>query len=528
MAKEYIEGSQYIVHEELEKYISFGPTKGDKNESPETKINAYLAIHQEHHKKLKEKANGLFRIQEIEGAYNQFFKQEGRDEGISEKRIKEVGKKFVESSNKILNEKFNEAAGKISIDKILQPEGGMDTSKLEGIRSKVAATFTKAIDKIDTENKTQQNKVITFLDRIDKLLKIVDAALKDKNTSKMKESLLAIADKTNKSMKGIYRELQALAEKYKGIDSYFISTEKGTEGRADLDVINNYISLLGQMPKFGSSANQRGVMGELAGALLPYLLLEERDILLNELDKVIDESIKGGDTLGVTYKDLFNTNKSNQNGMTKTIIKEGKTVKVEVAPKHVSKTDVEFDLKISEKMKGKIKEINDPLKLSIKSYKNIASKLTLVDGTPLSTLLYSIDTSEMFLGHYANLITEREGEIDPRFFKWRSIMNNIITNQAVVNAFQGYDSLNVPNVFLVFDNTRNKVRAYNMETLIAKVLLKKNTSEIETQDHQSLSELRLIAGGKTSEQLTIAAIAKLHETKLHVSVSLKNVDNLTN
>ena len=81
------------------------------------------------------------------------------------------------------------------------------------------------------------------------------------------------------------------------------------------------------------------------------------------------------------------------------------------------------------------------------------------------------------MAHCANLITTHKE--DESYFdiykdfdksKWRSTMETIIQQQAIIIAFEGYDADTKPDIFIAFGNQTNEVKVYDMTYIIGKVL----------------------------------------------------------
>lgn len=127
---------------------------------------------------------------------------------------------------------------------------------------------------------------------------------------------------------------------------------------------------------------------------------------------------------------------------------------------HVSKIDVILEWKNSE---GQIRNIP----LSVKNY-NSFKDLTIVDGTPLSTILTYIG-GDPHVYHVLNVYTHAN-----ELSEWKNMIDKYVYEYAVITALTGYSIEKMPEMFLVFNNTAKQVRCYSVASLLDKLFDKNN------------------------------------------------------
>ena len=182
--------------------------------------------------------------------------------------------------------------------------------------------------------------------------------------------------------------------------------------------------------------------------------------LKQEIKSIISKNVVGSKYNYVTYNE--NTGLTNDDPEQIDIaIKAGKNLNIKIKG-HVSKVDVILEWTDEE---GKIKNIP----LSVKNY-NSFKDLTIVDGTPLSTILTYIGGNP-HVYHVLNVYTHAN-----ELSEWKNTIDEYVYEYAVITALTGYSIEKMPEMFLVFNNAAKKVRCYNVASLLKK-LFDKNEKE---------------------------------------------------
>ena len=164
--------------------------------------------------------------------------------------------------------------------------------------------------------------------------------------------------------------------------------------------------------------------------------------------------------------------------------------------------------------------------MSVKNYASIKGSLTIVNGTPLSKILHMIDTTSSFEGHYANLIAESIGRNENNIIsEYSNKIKEIVMQQSLIKAFEGYDEKHKPTIFVVFGSKENKVKVYNMKTLIGNFFNGKGSYYVESKHAIKANNLSNISNltipqGENGDKMTNMAKTLFNAHKLHVAINL--------
>ena len=289
---------------------------------------------------------------------------------------------------------------------------------------------------------------------------------------------------------------------------------KGKEVES-FNYINSIINAIGKFPYWGSQANQAGIAGEIAASLYQYLILGSAQDVSVELVQSFND--KNSKLFKGTRYEVIDSGTDNLTPLNLLVKGKKSSIKIKETKmgKAVSKTDVEISTK-----EGK------PIRMSVKNYASIKGFLTIVNGTPLSKVLHVIDKTSSFEGHYANLIAESIGYKENDIIsEYSSKIKNIVMQQSLIKAFEGYSKKNKPTIFVVFGSKEKEVKVYNMKTLIGNFLDGKGKYYVESKHaikENNLSNISnlTIPQGENGDKMTSMAKALFDAHKLHVAINL--------
>lgn len=515
----------YYVHLHAINYSKYGYGRNENDEtskSPESDLNYYIAKHDEIINKYKKSKEPL------ENKKIQTFYQKVFFDKLSDSKEDEIYKKLRDSyqkaTNTVLQEKFKEKAGTIDDNFLLSVRTKDIEEQSKAYKEALKNTCAREVSNID---KNQYNYYKTYKKRVDDLRKIINKALKKENLE-FKNLLEAelkqqgIAD----DILDLQKQLNEFLQKLGGQGSQALKKNmhisndtkviiKGKEVES-FNYINSIINAIGKFPYWGSQANQAGIAGEIAASLYQYLISTGVQDVSAELVKEFNDK---NSTLfkGASYTVIGNVTNNNLTPLNLVTKGEKSSIKIKETKinKTVSKTDVEISTD-----EGK------PIRMSVKNYASIKGSLTIVNGTPLSKILHMIDTTSSFEGHYANLITESIGRNENNIIsEYSNKIKEIVMQQSLIKAFEGYDEKNKPTIFVVFGSKENKVKVYNMKTLIGNFFNGKGSYYVESKHAIKANNLSNISNltipqGENGDKMTNMAKTLFNAHKLHVAINL--------
>ena len=516
----------YYVHLHAINYSKYGYGKNKNDEtskSPESDLDYYIAKHNEIINKYKKSKESLENTK-IQNFYQKVFFDE-----LSNKKEDEIYKNLRDSYQKatstVLQEKFKEKAGTIDDKNLL-------SVRVEDIeeQSKKYKEALKNICEREVRNidKNQYNYYKTYKKRVDDLNKIINKALKKENIEfkNLLEAELKQQGIAN-DISDLQEQLSELLQELGGNDTQSLKDNihisndtkviiKGKEVES-FNYINSIINAIGKFPYWGSQANQAGIAGEIAASLYQYLILSSAQNVSAELVQNFND--KNSKLFKGTRYEIIDSGTNNLTPLNLLVKGKKSSIKIKETKmdKAVSKTDVEIST-----------EEGKPIRMSVKNYASIKGFLTIVNGTPLSKVLHMIDRTSSFEGHYANLIAESIGYKENDIIsKYSSKIKDIVIQQSLIKAFEGYSKKNKPTVFVVFGSKEKevKVKVYNMKTLIGNFLDGKGKYYVESKHaikENNLSDIRnlTIPQGENGDKMTSMAKALFDAHKLHVAINL--------
>lgn len=506
---------EYYVHLHAINYENYGIDTVQTGENNSGKTESVLKQYLEKHNNIiNEYVNSKEKLQneELENFYKKVFFEDLSDSS-SDKIYKKLRDEYIKNTEEVLKQKFEEKAGAIDRNHLLSV-GVSDNpnernKKYKELLNQICNTEVKNLDE------AQYNFYSTYQNRVNQLRKILKSAMKKENLE-FRNSLEAIlqTEKIAKDISDLREQLDILLNRLGRKKSSQISTDnmvtiKGKKVNS-FEYLNSIIEAIGKLPALATQSNQAGIAGEIAAGLYQYYINGVVENVELEISK--DFLNKGSDIFkGSQYISDTITSPLKINA-------KGKQSSIEITEtknKSTSKTDVKITIKEGE-----------PVRLSVKNYKSLKGQLTLVSGTPLSKLLYSLDDSLEFEGHYANLIAESiDFEKNDIISKYRGRIKTIIMQQALISAFEGYNKKKKPTVFVVFGSKDNQVKVYNLKPLIGNFFKGKGEYFIESKHaikEQNLSNIKslTIPRKENGKAMTNAAKALFQAHKLHVAINL--------
>lgn len=512
--------SNYYVHFNLHNYIYYGINKASSgNGQPgiaEAQLQQYIVKHNNIITKYQNNSKGKeSRIKYLEDFYKKVF-----DVNNEDKHFIKIREAYMKVSQKYIDDTFQNKAGIIDKERPLFANvDDIDPNSVEAKYRKYLKDISyKGIRSLvqNTEKKAKH-----YISKINELSLLIQKA-KDEIEFKNLMAAQLNAQGITKSLDEILVELQKMNEYFNNLPggSRILKPEQKitlADGTSivPFDYLQKLINTLGKLPYWGSQANQQGILGEIAAALYQYEVNREKlEIIEKDLTKELNAKnlFVGSKRKTTTYNSPLSITEHFGPGAIQ--------ITSNSTGNHTSKTDVVISY-----------NDNTEMRMSVKNYKEINSKLTLVNGTPLATLLHSLDTTDGFEGHYANLIAPHNRNSlkagDTNIYKYRADMYRIIQQQALINGFESYDKSSKPTVFIVFGSKKTDVRVYDIETLIGK-LLKNKRYFIESSLHSTDADIKenfdsinkISISGNSGEELTENAKSLFQQHKLHVMIKL--------
>lgn len=514
----------YYVHLHAINYSKYGYSrnKNDKmSKSPESDLNYYIEKHNEIINKYKKSKEPL-ENKKIQNFYKKLFFDK-----LSDNKEDEIYKKLRDSyqnaTNTVLQEKFKEKAGTIDDNFLLSVRTENIEEQSKTYKEALKNICAKEVRNID---KNQYNYYKTYKKRVDDLRKIINKALKKENIefknlleAELKQQgiandILDLQNQLNEFLQKLGGQGSQSLKKNMHISNDTKVIIKGKEIES-FNYINSIINVIGKFPYWGSQANQAGIAGEIAASLYQYLISTGVQDVSAELVKKFNDK---NSTLfkGANYTVIDNVT-NNLTPLNLHVKGKKSSIKIKETKinKAVSKTDVEI-----------LTEEGKPIRMSVKNYTSIKGLLTIVNGTPLSKILHMIDKTSSFEGHYANLIAESIGHNENNIIsEYSNKIKEIVIQQSLIKAFEGYSEKNKPTIFVVFGSKENKVKVYNMKTLIGNFLNGKGSYYVESKHaikENNLSNINnlTIPQGENGDKMTNMAKTLFDAHKLHVAINL--------
>lgn len=514
--------SRYYVHYNLHNYILHGTefiTSNEDGQKTEQDLHKIFKIHKDIKNRYVnnfKKNEDKMRVEDMENFYRELLFSK-----TPNKEMKQLRDSYIEASQKILIEKFKNP-GVISSQNLLKAsEVNGDISQYQTLLKEKVSTGVRKM----AENNSNYRK--TYLDRISQIRSILNMTNRDNEFKNLLEST-AKANNIASDIKELRENLRKIVRTINKKNINLLNRENTMvtvkiNGQAKkistFDYLTQVIDAIGTVPYWGTQSNQNGILGEIAAAMYQYIGQKtSEDIVVDIVSSFQDsdsKTFKGVQKSKASYDSPFSISSKKNNS------------KIEIKGSHTSKIDVI----ISQDSK------KEDLKLSVKNYKSLTGFLTLVDNTPLATLLKSLDVYGTLEGHFANLIAEHQinnNKINNnnigKYLNYKKQMQKLISEQALINAFEGYDKSSKPNIFVVFGNNKNEVRVYNMEILIGGIFesLNKNNSmyklKLNKKDmgiEENLNSLKdLVVTGTDGKNMTSNAEKLFKQHKLHVMTKI--------
>lgn len=531
---------KYYVHSKLHQYIMYGANPPDSGIKPDANGNITIQELQAYQKKhadiiekfIKKSQNTTGRIDDMETFYTDLFFPK---EGEINHEIDNLRKIYTKQVNEALNQQFHDSADTVCADTgFLRSVVENEDVDLNKYQQQLKSFLTKSINSLDQDTKKRTQ---TYLERIEELQNIIKTA--SQNTQ-FKQEMEAQIKNNNlaKSLDSLSKKLARLAESLAdGVDGKkLLDTKVKVKTKyfgeiIPFDYLQKVIEVLGQLPsaKSDKTANRQGLVGEIAAAMYQYKIAAEIKKINGKVQKVVDDTLLtewNDKENGVIFSGTKKENVNYDSPFTITLRSGDTTVEVQEY-KHTSKVDVTV---FSE---------DKSFPMSVKNYANLYKSLTIVDGTPLSTLLKSLDeTTEQFAGHYANLIVQHkdDNKLGFNISAYKQQMTSIIQQQALINGFLGY-SQNKPKLFVAFGSRSKQVRVYDIEILIGKILESNNfivegytkfknaEGKIKRNTLSQLNDLSFDATKFDKNTDLTSDIQSLFEQhKLHVAIELLSLE----
>lgn len=503
--------SNYYVHYNLHNYVKYGINKTGSATEDEAKtlgqLQGYLNRHRAIVNTYKQKAkqnNG--RIQQME----EFYKKLLDSSNTNDKRINAIRDSYLKQVNQIVENTCKQRAGTIERDNLLH---SIVIDDSDSIDQKYRQALKQVLDEsVNSLVETTHKKSKLLKDTIKKLQLVINQTKQDNSFKDLMEAQIK-QFQIEKSISEISNDLSSMLEILEKSKRKIFDL-KQDEKIFPFAYLQKLIHVLGKLPSFGNESYQQGIVGEVFSATYQY-------VAMDDMSQIAASTILSQDWLnktGLTFTGSKKIKAEYNSPLTLAIKKEGieaRVRKINTSGAHVSKTDVLITVP-----DGSV------IPMSVKNYKSLKGNLTLVDGTSLGTLLHSLDVTDEFTGHYANLIAKHNPETLSQssgfnINKYKNIVNQIIMQQALINGFKGYNNKRAPKIFVVFDSKRNDVRVYDIEVLIGR-MLQKNSFIIE--GIPSLGNLKSITqlsiNGSNGQELTNNAATLFQQHKLHVAIKL--------
>lgn len=512
----------YYVHLHAKNYISYGNNLAGKKSNIDTEniLTMYFNKHEQILKQFENKSEEL-RIKEMEKFYEKLFFQKSVKDN-EEDYYNKLRSIYLTSVEEILQQQFRDKAGKINNEAILAADVEKGTSDY---RMALKNVLEYSIDTLDTTNKRNQKQ--SYIKKVKQLREIINAAEEDKEFKNLLEMQLK-QEKVARDIKQLKNMLKEILNEI-GINEENINiknTELIERGES-FEKLTKIINAIGKLPYWGSQANQNGILGEVAASIYKYVGNNASIDVDVEVGKIVEDFVgKKGAYKGASYNN-FNFEASpfsiDNTRNSEDIEVQGETLGIKISRRKQNKTVNKVDVSIN------VGE-NKVLDMSVKNYSSLKKNLTLVNGTPLSTLLSSMDKEKEFEGHLANLIFRKhkdENEHQDFLNNYRNQMISITKQQALINGFLGY-SKTQPNIFVAFGSRSKEVKVFNMKAIIREILSEENSFSVDTivnkKDINSIDNLTL--SGNDGLELTKNAISLFENHKIHVAINLSNIDKL--
>ena len=299
-------------------------------------------------------------------------------------------------------------------------------------------------------------------------------------------------------------------------------------GEDNVKEINDIISTFHSAQDALALAN--GDIGEILAKALIQLISQQSDQIASETVKeIIEDAVVTAAEYGAGYNIKIGFDS------------EGNAVSGEQLLKLVDLPNSSITInshrgKIDTMIKYNFGDGLEKLNLSVKNYSSF-SGLTLVDGTPLDTIIKYIENSEKkgilinSLINYKNSHTE-ENNIQTKFLNIRNSAKKALKARILQDALQGYgetilnnESMGYADIFVVFNNTEQKVQCISIPYVVAKFLQQEKTSNIKIQlnktnieDFSGTEKVLLSHKDEQSERLD-KIYSAMNKEKIHVSIS---------
>ena len=446
--------------------------------------------------------------QELENTYNTLLKKVNVDD-------KGIRQKIIENINKHL-EKFN---ARVRPENILQAMSSLG----EDPSTTLASYLTKDMKKLKyfdvNQKRISQTNVKEIL----------------ANMMKRLNNILANAELTSDLMiqaKQIKKEVKALQKKIKNnqissTQDYFHTLMTSDQG-ISIPQLNSLIRAVDSCENAIALAN--GDIGEILAHMLTYIAAADAKDIGNELiDEAFGKAIASMKEFGASYNNIVGVHKTTGQVYTGAeILNLGNNNDIKLF-RHRGKTDVQINYRFK----------NEPedttFNLSVKNYKSF-SDLTIVDGTPLDTIIRYISNStqkNLLLNSMMSFKNDNESIIS----KKRALAKQALKAKIFQNALQGYGEtiINKQNkgfvdIFVVFNNTQQQVKCISVPYAVNTFLAAENEKSANVSikvNNEDLSDGLTVMNAPdrkiSSEQQQKAKINSLYNQlnnyKIHVSLT---------
>ena len=326
------------------------------------------------------------------------------------------------------------------------------------------------------------------------------------------------------------KRLNSIKYQIKKADRVFLFGKKFVDiGENSVKEMNDIISTFHSAQDALALAN--GDVGEILANVLIQLISQQADQIADEkVKEIINNAVVTAAEYGAGYniKVGFDSKGNAWSG-------EQLLLKLAYLP-NGSITVNSHRGKIDTMIKYNFGEGLEELNLSVKNYSSF-SDLTLVDGTPLDTIIKYIEISEkkgVLINALINYKNDsiKETDIQAKFLNIRKSAKKALKARILQDALQGYGETILNNkskgyadIFVVFNNTEQKVQCISIPYVVAKFLQQEKTSNIKIQlnktnieDFSGTEKVLLSHKDEQSERLD-KIYSAMNKEKIHVSIS---------
>lgn len=447
--------------------------------------------------------------QELENTYNDLLKNVNTD-----KKFQGVRQRIIEDINKHL-EKFN---ARVRPENILQAISSLG----EDPSTTLASYLTEDMKKLkyfDVNQKriSQTNVKETLVNIMKRLNNIIANA-------EFKSDAIIQANQIKKEVKALQKKIKN--SQISSTKDYFHTLTTSEQG-ISIPQLNSLIRAVDSCENAIALAN--GDIGEILAHMLTYIAAADAKDIGNELiDEAFGKAMASMKEFGASYNNIIGVHKKTGKIYTGTeLLKLGNNNNIKLF-RHRGKTDVQINYRFKDEQK------NTAFNLSVKNYKSF-SDLTLVDGTPLDTIIRYISNStqkNLLLNSMMSFNNENDNIISNK----RTLAKQALKARIFQNALQGYGEtiINKQNkgfvdIFVVFNNTQQQVRCISVPYAVnaflatkdkksANVSIKVNNADLSDDLTVMNAPDEIIPSRKQAAKIN-SLYKQLNNYKIHVSLT---------